>query len=109
MYYIIIIFFYMICFKYIYIYIYIYISHKSFSLFLLQDCESAEAELGIAQTTMGIYVIRAEGAGPGDEPTDVGVVLEGVEVLPNLKNVTFGCVMLFGLIYALNLNYPKGL
>ncbi len=48
-------------------------------MFLLQDCESAEAESGIAQTTMGIYVIRAEGAGPGDEPTDVGVVLEGVE------------------------------
>ncbi len=58
---------------------------------------------------MGIYVIRAEGAGPRDEPTDVGVVLEGVEVLPNLKNVTLGCVMLFGLIYALNLNYPKNL
>lgn len=38
------------------------------------DCESAEAESGIAQTTMGIYVIRAEGAGPRDEPTDVGVV-----------------------------------
>ncbi len=93
---------------YIYIYIYIYI-HKSFSLFLLQDCESAKAESGIAQTTMGIYVIRAEGAGPGDEPTDVGVVLEGMEVLPNLKNVTLGCVMLFGLIYALNLNYPKDL
>ncbi len=54
-------------------------------------------------------VIRAEGAGPGDEPTDVGVVLEGVEVLPNLKNVTLGCVMLFGLIYALNLNFPKDL
>ncbi len=80
------------------VYIYIYI-HKSFSLFLLQDCESAEAESGIAQTTMGIYVIRAEGAGTGDEPTDVGVVLEGMEVLPNLKNVTLGCVMLFGLIY----------
>ncbi len=58
---------------------------------------------------MGIYVIRAEGAGTADEPTDVGVVLEGVEVLPNLKNVTLGCVMLFGLIYALNLNYLKDL
>ncbi len=92
----------MICF-------YIYIYSQIILLFLLQDCESAEGESGIAQTTMGIYVIRAEGAGPGDEPTDVGVVLEGVEVLPNLKNVTLGCVMLFGLIYALNLNYPKDL
>ncbi|XP_042611293.1 uncharacterized protein LOC109049315 [Cyprinus carpio] len=44
------------------------------------DTESVEAESLIAQTTMGIYVIRAEGAGPEEEPSDVGVVLEGVEV-----------------------------
>ncbi len=87
-------------------YIYIFTNH---SLCFSSRTESAEAESGIAQTTMGIYVIRAECAGPGDEPTDVGVVLEGVEVLPNLKNVTLGCVTLFGLIYALNLNYPKDL
>uniref|UniRef100_A0A9J8D2D5 Uncharacterized protein n=1 Tax=Cyprinus carpio carpio TaxID=630221 RepID=A0A9J8D2D5_CYPCA len=74
-----------------------------------KDTESVEAESLIAQTTMGIYVIRAEGAGPEEEPSDVGVVLEGVEVLQNLPSVTLGCVMLFGLIYALNLNYPKDL
>lgn len=79
------------------------------SLFLLQDCESEEAESGIAQTTMGIYVIRAEGADPGDEPADVGVVFEGLAVLQNLQSITHGCVMLLGLIYALNLNYPKDL
>ncbi|XP_052427891.1 uncharacterized protein LOC128021448 isoform X2 [Carassius gibelio] len=73
------------------------------------DTESVEAESLIAQTTMGIYVIRAEGTGPEEEPSDVGVVLEGVEVLQNLPSVTLGCVMLFGLIYALNLNYPKDL
>ncbi len=66
--------------------------------------------MGIAQTTMGIYVIRVDGADPGDEMyADVGVVLEGVEVLQNLQSVTLGCVMLFGLIYALNLSYPKNL
>lgn len=73
------------------------------------DSESVEAESLIAQTTMGIYVIWAEGAGPEEEPSDVGVVLEGVEVLQNLPSVTLGCVMLFGLIDALNLNYPKDL
>uniref|UniRef100_A0A8P4GKA6 Sterile alpha motif domain-containing protein 3 n=2 Tax=Dicentrarchus labrax TaxID=13489 RepID=A0A8P4GKA6_DICLA len=73
-----------------------------------QDCECAEAELGIAQTTMGIYIIRVDGADPGDKIyADVGVVLEGVEVLQNLPCVTLGCVILFGLIYALNLSYPK--
>ena len=85
--------------------------HSSlFSLFIFQDSEFREAESEIEQTTMGIYVIRAEGAGPGDEPfADVGIVLEGVEVLQNLKSVTLGCVMLLGLIYALNLSYPKDL
>uniref|UniRef100_UPI003AAA4CD3 uncharacterized protein n=1 Tax=Centroberyx gerrardi TaxID=166262 RepID=UPI003AAA4CD3 len=44
------------------------------------DSEPREAELGIVQTTMGIYVTQVEGAGPGDELfADVGVVLEGVE------------------------------
>ncbi len=79
------------------------------TLFLLQDCESAEGESGIAQTTMGIYVIRAEGAGTADEPTDVGVVLEGVESSAKLKKCHTGCVMLFGLIYALNPELPKDL
>uniref|UniRef100_UPI003AAE858A uncharacterized protein isoform X1 n=1 Tax=Centroberyx gerrardi TaxID=166262 RepID=UPI003AAE858A len=78
--------------------------------YVVSDSEPREAELGIVQTTMGIYVTRVEGAGPGDELfADVGVVLEGVEVLQNLQSVTLGRVMLFGLIYALNLSYPKDL
>ena len=56
---------------------------------------------------MGIYVLRGEGAGPGDEPADVGVVLKGMNILQNLLSVTFGCVMLFGLVYVLILSYPK--
>ncbi len=51
------------------------LEHYSFSLFILQDCESAEAESGITQTTVGMYIFRSEGAGvgPGDQPTDVGL------------------------------------
>uniref|UniRef100_A0A8P4KHI5 Uncharacterized protein n=1 Tax=Dicentrarchus labrax TaxID=13489 RepID=A0A8P4KHI5_DICLA len=64
----------------------------------------------ISQMRMGIYIIRVDGADPGEEIyADVGVVLEGVEVLQNLRSVTLGCVMLFGLIYALTLSYPKDL
>ncbi len=37
------------------------LEHYSFSLFILQDCESAEAESGIAQTTVGMYIFRSEG------------------------------------------------
>ncbi|XP_070410627.1 sterile alpha motif domain-containing protein 3-like isoform X3 [Nothobranchius furzeri] len=77
------------------------------------DIDSREAEADIAEKTMGIYTVRAEGHGP-DGPgdgrfADVGVVLEGVEVLHSLQSVSHACVMLYGLIYALNLSYPKNL
>ena len=66
------------------------------SCFIQQDSERAEAESGIAQTTTGIYVIRVEAAGPEDEMyADVGVVLEGVEVLQNLQSITFASLMVF--------------
>eukprot|EP00064_Thunnus_orientalis_P020496 superscaffoldBa00005660_g20634 len=75
-----------------------------------KDNECAEAESGIAQTTMGIDAIRVEGASPEDEMyADVGVVLGGVEVLQNLQSITFASVMLYRLLYALNLSYPKDL
>uniref|UniRef100_A0A3B1KFV4 Uncharacterized protein n=1 Tax=Astyanax mexicanus TaxID=7994 RepID=A0A3B1KFV4_ASTMX len=77
------------------------------------DIESREAEEEIAEKTMGIYTVRAEGHGSdclGDGRfADVCVVLEGVEVLHNLQSVNHACVMLYGLIYALNLSYPKSL
>ncbi|XP_030590513.1 uncharacterized protein LOC115783701 [Archocentrus centrarchus] len=77
------------------------------------DTESREAEADVAEKTVGIYTVRAEGRGP-DGPgngrfADVGVVLEGVKVLHNLQSVRHACVMLYGLIYALNLSYPKRL
>ena len=37
------------------------------------------------------------------------MVLEGVEVLSNLESVNQAIVVLYGLIYALNLNYPASL
>ncbi len=43
------------------------------------------------------------------EDTDVKIVLEGEVVLENLNNVAHATAMLFGLIYSLNLSYPKNL
>uniref|UniRef100_A0AAR2JIM3 Uncharacterized protein n=1 Tax=Pygocentrus nattereri TaxID=42514 RepID=A0AAR2JIM3_PYGNA len=73
------------------------------------DIESREAEADIAEKTMGIYTVRAEGYGIGDGRFADVVVLEGVEVLHNLQSVSHACMMLYGLIYALNLSYPKSL
>ncbi|RXN35615.1 sterile alpha motif domain-containing 3-like isoform X1 [Labeo rohita] len=66
-------------------------------------------QMAIAETVFGIFVIRQEGAEPGDDPADVGIVLEGVEVMSELGTVAFAVVMLLGLVYALNLSYPQEL
>ncbi|RXN31738.1 sterile alpha motif domain-containing 3-like isoform X1 [Labeo rohita] len=66
-------------------------------------------QMAIAETVFGIFVIRQEGAEPGDDPADVGIVLEGVEVMSELGNVAFAVVMLLGLVYALNLSYSQEL
>lgn len=52
---------------------------------------------------MGLYVIQKEGADDEGKPEDVGVVIEGV------RSISFGCAMLFGVIYTLNLSYPQEL
>lgn len=74
--------------------------------FHYQDYSGEEAQRQIAQTTMGIYVVRKEGADDEEEPETVGVVIEGVELFSELRSISYAFVMLFGLIYALNLNYP---
>uniref|UniRef100_A0A672G278 Uncharacterized protein n=1 Tax=Salarias fasciatus TaxID=181472 RepID=A0A672G278_SALFA len=61
----------------------------------------------IEDTAVGIYVLK-EHAG-SDEPEDIGIVLEGIKVLQSLDNVALAVAMLFGLIYALNLDYPADL
>uniref|UniRef100_A0A7N8YE98 Uncharacterized protein n=1 Tax=Mastacembelus armatus TaxID=205130 RepID=A0A7N8YE98_9TELE len=43
-----------------------------------------------------------------EQPEDVGVVIEDVELLNNLRSISCE-VMLFGLIYALNLSYTSEL
>ncbi|KAM8772540.1 uncharacterized protein AB9X84_010280 isoform 2-T2 [Acanthopagrus schlegelii] len=71
------------------------------------DGESSEAAM--MKTTFGIFVIRKEDAEPKDGPEDVGIILEGVQVLDELGNVPLAVGMLFALVYALNLSYPPEL
>ena len=56
---------------------------------------------------MAVFVIRKEGEGLLEPPVDIGIVIEGVEVLHELTSVASACALLLGLIYALNLAYPK--
>ena len=55
------------------------------------------------RSVMGVYVTQEE---PGDDPEDIGVLIEGMEVLSGLGNIAIVCALLFGLIYCLNQSYP---
>ena len=72
------------------------------------DQEMAETDFlsAIERTTVGIYVARDT---TSSEPSDVRIVLEGVMVLQDLENVALASAMLFGLFYALNMQYPTKL
>lgn len=56
---------------------------------------------------MAVFVIRKEGEGLEEPPADIGIAIEGVQVLHELTSVASACAMLLGLIYAINLAYPK--
>nr|XP_043908836.1 sterile alpha motif domain-containing protein 3-like [Solea senegalensis]XP_043908843.1 sterile alpha motif domain-containing protein 3-like [Solea senegalensis]XP_043908850.1 sterile alpha motif domain-containing protein 3-like [Solea senegalensis]XP_043908860.1 sterile alpha motif domain-containing protein 3-like [Solea senegalensis] len=67
------------------------------------------AKKDMEETMMGVYVIWHEGAEDTDQAEDVGIIIEGVEVLQGLRYFANGCALLLGLIYSLNLSYPKDL
>ncbi|KAJ8334009.1 hypothetical protein SKAU_G00413280 [Synaphobranchus kaupii] len=66
-----------------------------------------EAETELERCTMAVFVIREED--PLQPPHDIGIVIEGVEVLDELPSVAHACAMLLGLIHALNMSYPSEL
>lgn len=58
---------------------------------------------------MAVFVIRKEGEELEELPENIGIVIEGVELLNGLTSVASACALLLGLIYALNLAYPRPL
>lgn len=61
------------------------------------------------QTIIGIYMIKHPDADGDQAPEDIGIIIEGVQVLQGLKDVANACALLFGIIYDLNLSYPPDL
>ena len=68
--------------------------------FMLQDTENLEE---LEQLVMAITVITKAGASISDSPKDIGIVIEGVEVITGLARA---CAVLLVLTYALNLIIP---
>ncbi|XP_055003873.1 uncharacterized protein LOC129407275 isoform X2 [Boleophthalmus pectinirostris] len=73
------------------------------------DVEFHNAQQQMPKTAIGIYAILHEGDDGGKEAEDVGIIIEGVTVLQELRDVATAFPLLFGLMYVLNLNYPQDL
>ncbi|KAK0149679.1 hypothetical protein N1851_009561 [Merluccius polli] len=73
-------------------------------LAIKDEPSAAEDAENIVDTVMGIHTVRQF-----EEPDDIGVVIEGVKVLNNVGSATMAFIMLFGLIYALDLSFPDNL
>lgn len=71
-----------------------------------QDVPENEAE-ELQQTAMAILITGREG--PLHPAKDIKIIIEGTEVLRGLPSVTAAFTMIFGLMYTLNLKYPKKL
>ncbi|KAJ3605702.1 hypothetical protein NHX12_027746 [Muraenolepis orangiensis] len=77
-------------------------------LLLDQVVQKDEAETELERCAMAVFVIREE-EDPLQPPHDIGIIIEGVEVMNQLPSFAHACAMLFGFIYALNLSYPSQL
>nr|XP_024658350.1 uncharacterized protein LOC112434853 [Maylandia zebra] len=69
------------------------------------DADEDGVSQDLSEQRMKIYKIKAVGS----EEDDIGIVLEGVRVMPALGNFPRACAMLVELTYAVNLAYPKEL
>jgi hypothetical protein len=76
---------------------------------VLQDSGPEDIQRDLEHLTVAVFVIRKDGEGPQEPPEDIGIVIEGVKVLHGLTSVASACALLLGLLYALNLAYPKPL
>uniref|UniRef100_A0AAQ4NVC8 C2H2-type domain-containing protein n=2 Tax=Gasterosteus aculeatus aculeatus TaxID=481459 RepID=A0AAQ4NVC8_GASAC len=70
------------------------------------DIEGNDILRDLQKHTMGIYVINKEG-GEMRHCDDIGIFVEGVIILDNCGSVARACAMMLGVIYALNMAYPK--
>ncbi|MGH0124417.1 UNVERIFIED_CONTAM: hypothetical protein FKN15_073242 [Acipenser sinensis] len=73
-----------------------------------QDAVDANIQEDFTQHVLKIFVVN-KGATNDDNPVDVGIAIEGAEVLSGISTVAQACTFLMGLIYTLNLSYPKEL
>uniref|UniRef100_A0A673CN21 Uncharacterized protein n=2 Tax=Sphaeramia orbicularis TaxID=375764 RepID=A0A673CN21_9TELE len=70
------------------------------------DADEDSVSQDLAVQNLKIYNIKAN---TSEDPDNIGIVVEGVKVLTALGNFPRACSLLIGLVYAVNLAYPKEL
>lgn len=73
----------------------------------MQDYEGPSVLAELRTYPMGIYAILRE----GEENifSDIGLYVEGLIILDDIASEARACTLMLGVIYALNLAYPKQL
>ena len=72
----------------------------------MQAEDEAAIKESIVDTTVGIFVVKKDAT---SRPEDIGIVLEGLQIMQGMDNAALAAAMLFGLMYVLNLNYPPSI
>ncbi|XP_029915206.1 uncharacterized protein LOC115364767 isoform X2 [Myripristis murdjan] len=80
----------------------LYLGEKEEDLF--EDCWDNHSDA--AEHTLKVLVVHGA---EGEHPVDVSILLEGQDILPACGDTAKACMLLMGLIYALNLAYPTAL
>ncbi|KAK0145985.1 hypothetical protein N1851_015081 [Merluccius polli] len=76
---------------------------------LIKEFNDTENLEELEQLVMAIIVTPKPGASTSNSPKNIGIVIEGVEVITGLGDIARACSVLLGLTYALNLDYPTQL
>lgn len=74
----------------------------------MQDIEGNAIQTDMQKCAMGIYVISKENGDPGHYD-DIGLFVDGAIILDYIGSAAQACAVMLGVIYALNLAYPKEL
>ncbi|CAL8263520.1 unnamed protein product [Merluccius merluccius] len=71
-----------------------------------KDISREAAQEDQAEQVLKICVFHKSEEDEGASDADVSIVVEGTEVLDNCGSVAKACLLLMGIIYAMNLSYP---
>lgn len=73
---------------------------------MYDDDDAVAVQDALATFVLNIFVVGKVGS---ERQRQVGIAIEGTEVLFGVPSVAHACAYLMGLIYALELSYPKKL